>query len=126
MIHTFIVSAALCGMLSLPPGLPYAHTIERVACRLHVNPRLVAAVVSVESQFHRKIRTMEPDGRISRGLMQVKASTARDFGFSHPARMLYSPWLNVYYGNTAVRRAFLSGRLVLVSTTVEGTHENAR
>jgi soluble lytic murein transglycosylase-like protein len=57
-------------------GVPYADLINRVSTAHHLNPALVAAVVSVESNFNARAHSR----RGAYGLMQVMPQTWRAFG----------------------------------------------
>lgn len=93
-----ILTLAACLAIHLPGEIPYRHTITTISCRNHVDPRLVAAIIETESHFRRYARRVERDGHVSLGLMQVKVKTARWLGFKKPARTLYLPWVNLFYG----------------------------
>ena len=93
-----ILTIAACLAIHLPGEIPYRHTITKISCRYHVDPRLVVSVIETESRFRRYAMRIEKDGNTSLGLMQVKVRTARWLGFRKPARTLYLPWINLFYG----------------------------
>lgn len=59
-----------------PTPLPYADLIQRAADRHDIDPKLITAVVHVESGFNAK--AISPKG--ARGLMQLMPATARELG----------------------------------------------
>ena len=73
----------------LPP-VPFGDIIDGAAARHGVDPRLVRAVISVESAF-------QPEARSSKGamgLMQLMRATSRQYGVSDP----FDPAANVDAG----------------------------
>jgi len=75
----------------------YMALIEETAYRESVPPYLVAAIMSVESNFD--ARAVSNKG--ARGLMQVMPGTARRFGFN--AERLHDPVHNIAAGATYLR-----------------------
>jgi soluble lytic murein transglycosylase-like protein len=65
--------------------------------RVAIPSDLVRAVIAQESKFDTTAVRVEPDGRISRGLMQVLEGTARDLGLSNPM-LLAQPAIGIDYG----------------------------
>jgi soluble lytic murein transglycosylase-like protein len=62
-----------------------------------VPPDLVLAVIRKESVGDPRAVRREPDGRISRGLMQVLEGTARDLGLTNP-QLLHVPAIGIDVG----------------------------
>jgi soluble lytic murein transglycosylase-like protein len=62
-----------------------------------LKPELVRAIVLEESGGDTLAVRREPDGRISRGLMQVLEGTARDMGLDNP-KLLHEPAIGISYG----------------------------
>lgn len=58
---------------------------------------LVLAIIRKESSGRPEATRREPDGRTSRGLMQVLDDTARELGLSNP-QLLYTPWIGIDVG----------------------------
>lgn len=52
---------------------------------------LVKAVIQQESGFNPQAMRREPDGRVSRGLMQVLDDTARALGVANPETAMFDP-----------------------------------
>jgi len=72
--------------------------IAAAASRWGVPVPLVKAVIAQESSFrHPTPARREPDGRVSRGLMQVLEGTARDLGLSNP-KLLDDPQIGIDVG----------------------------
>jgi len=92
-----MVIIPLC-LLLLSPSIPYNHTITRIACHNNIDPRLVASIIKVESQFRPKAILRDPYNGNSMGLMQLKYSTAQWMGMRGSSKRLYSPYINIYYG----------------------------
>ena len=63
-----------------PPSTTLSSTIEHHARRVNLDPRLVQAVVQVESGYNP--RALSNKG--AQGLMQLMPGTARDLGVSRP------------------------------------------
>ncbi len=74
----------------LDPAAPYVELIERTAAREGVDPRLVRAVIQVESAYQAKARS--PKG--AAGLMQLMPDTARRYAVANP----YDPRTNIAAG----------------------------
>ncbi len=92
------------------PPREYAAIVGDLAPRLDLDPRLVIAVMAVESAF--RPRAVSPKG--ARGLMQLIPSTADRFGVDDPFNprqnieggMKYLRWLLDYFsGNVALALA---------------------
>ena len=63
-----------------------------------VDWKLIKAVAMKESSLRPNIRTPEPDGTTTYGLMQVKYETAEWLGFKGRPEQLLSPKVNVTWG----------------------------
>ena len=72
--------------------------IQVAANREGINPRLLAALVYVESKGVTTAKRVEPDGRASYGLTQILCSTARDMGFTGKCEELFDPVVNLAWG----------------------------
>jgi soluble lytic murein transglycosylase len=72
------------------PTRPYSEIIDRVAAREGVDPRLVRAVIEVESGYRPLARS--PKGAM--GLMQLMPATARQYAVTNP----YDPTANIEAG----------------------------
>lgn len=83
--------------------MPFADLIATWAAhwagvyRVAVPPQLVQAVIEVESDYQPTAWRRESDGELSRGLMQVKESTARALGLADP-QALFEPAVAIAYG----------------------------
>lgn len=73
-----------------PSGQPFSEIIEPAAARQGVDPRLVRAVIQVESAYQPQARS--PKGAM--GLMQLMPETARRYDVTNP----YDPGANVEAG----------------------------
>jgi hypothetical protein len=71
-------------------GVPYASIIDAAAAREGVDPRLVRAVIKVESAYQAEARSRKG----AMGLMQLMPDTARRYAVSNP----YDPGANVDAG----------------------------
>lgn len=80
-------------MRTQTPATPFGKEIYRAASDHGVSPALVAAIVSVESEFDPAARSHK--GAV--GLMQVMPQTAQRFG--HDARRLTEPAANLAAGS---------------------------
>ena len=75
-----------------------------------LDPRLLKAVIKVESNFNRNAHRHEPwvshlgGPDCSFGLMQLLESTARGLGHTGAARDLYHPATNIYFGAKYLRQ----------------------
>ncbi len=78
------------GAGAAPAAVPYAEMIDRSATREGVDPRLVRAVIQVESAFQPAARS--PKG--AAGLMQLMPETARRYEVPNP----YDPGSNITAG----------------------------
>lgn len=58
---------------------------------------VLVAMVQTESSGNTNAKRTEPDGRISRGLLQVLEGTARGMGLANPTR-LHEPAVGIDYG----------------------------
>jgi transglycosylase-like protein with SLT domain len=74
------------------PAAPvkYGEIIDRVAAEQNVSPKLVRAVIQVESAYHERARS--PKGAM--GLMQLMPDTARQYAVADP----YDPTSNIEAG----------------------------
>jgi hypothetical protein len=92
-------------------GIPYADLINRVSTAHRLNPALVAAVVSVESNFNARARSH----RGAYGLMQVMPQTWRAFGSPRcpplTARLTIPPCMDDPAANLDVGAAYLRALL---------------
>jgi hypothetical protein len=78
------------AILPLPGAVPYREIIERVSAEEGVDPRLIHAVISVESAYQPRARS--PKGAM--GLMQLMPATARQYAVTNP----YDPTSNIEAG----------------------------
>ena len=76
--------------LEAPSPVPYGEIIDEAAARVGVDPRLVRAVIQVESAYRATARS--PKG--AAGLMQLMPETARRYAVSDP----YDPVSNIEAG----------------------------
>ena len=76
--------------LTVTSETPFAEIIDRVAAREGVDPRLVRAVIEVESGYKPNARS--PKGAM--GLMQLMPATARQYAVKNP----YDPAANIEAG----------------------------
>jgi hypothetical protein len=72
------------------PAVPYAEMIDRSAAREGVDPRLVRAVIQVESAYQSRARSRKG----AAGLMQLMPETSRRYAVSNP----YDPGSNISAG----------------------------
>ena len=72
--------------------------IQTAATNAGINPRLLAALVYVESKGIVSAKRIEPDGRTSYGLTQILCSTAQDMGFTGKCGDLFDPATNLAWG----------------------------
>ncbi len=75
---------------AVDPAAPYLAMIERSAAREGVDPRLVRAVIQVESAYQPKARSRKG----AAGLMQLMPDTARRYAVANP----YDPDTNIAAG----------------------------
>jgi len=108
----------LAGLLVPAAGLGHAPILTTAEARVWplaqdeghtqgVDPGLIMAVVAQESQFNPMATRVEPDGRVSYGLMQLLADTARLVASDLPGLRvadLYDPALNVKLGTRYLAR----------------------
>jgi soluble lytic murein transglycosylase-like protein len=73
-----------------PEQQRYQNIIEKVAAEQGVDPKLVHAVIEVESNYQERARS--PKG--AKGLMQLMPATARQYSVSNP----YDPTANIEAG----------------------------
>ena len=78
------------GSGALDPAAPYVAIIERSAALEGVDPRLVRAVIQVESAYQPKARSRKG----AAGLMQLMPDTARRYAVANP----YDPDTNIAAG----------------------------
>lgn len=97
MITMFAVSSlvgCLLKPIAVPPRLLQWEPIVRMeACRHGVNPKLVLAIIDVESAGKWKAKN-----GIAMGLMQIKVTTARALGYYGSKLALLNPVVNIHYG----------------------------
>ena len=94
MFITGSVIACLMTPVSVPPPIHrWESLVRRVACRQHVDPRLVLAVMLRESGGRWNAKN-----RQAVGLMQIKVGTARMLGYRGTRGHLFRPAVNVFYG----------------------------
>jgi hypothetical protein len=90
-------TAPVDGAMAMPqvePG-PFTDLIAASAERHGVNPRLVAALIKVESNFERRARSRKG----AMGLMQLMPTIARQYAVSNP----YDPQSNIDAGTRHLR-----------------------
>ena len=78
--------------------LGYWNVIETAATNAGISPRLLAALVYVESKGMVSAKRVEPDGRTSYGLTQILCSTAEELGFTGKCADLFDPSVNLAWG----------------------------
>ena len=78
--------------------LGHWNVIQTAATNAGINPRLLAALVYVESKGIVSAKRIEPDGRTSYGLTQILCSTAKDMGFTGKCGDLFDPATNLAWG----------------------------
>src|SRR5437870_10764810 len=80
------------SVLFQPPAIPeqYRDLVTKTAARHGVDPRVVSALIQVESAYHS--RAVSPKG--ARGLMQLMPATGRQYG----ALDLFDPQVNLEAG----------------------------
>ena len=85
-----VIAATRPLVLSRPEQLRYKDIIEKVSLEQGVDPRLVHAVIEVESNYQERARS--PKG--AKGLMQLMPETARQYSVRNP----YDPIANIEAG----------------------------
>jgi soluble lytic murein transglycosylase-like protein len=88
-------------MLAVERWRPLAHTLaleEGARAGVTVPELLVLAIVAVESAGDPRAVRVEPDGRASRGLMQILENTAREIGFTGSLVQLNEPETGLRFG----------------------------
>ena len=88
--------------------LGYWDVIQTAATNAGINPRLLAALVYVESKGMVSAKRVEPDGRTSYGLTQILCSTAQDMGFTGKCADLFDPSINLAWGAKSVSYTHLT------------------
>ena len=78
--------------------LGYWQQIQTAATNAGISPRLLAALVYVESKGMVSAKRIEPDGRTSYGLTQILCSTAQDMGFKGTCTDLFDSTVNLAWG----------------------------
>lgn len=73
---------------------PFEDLITKLSRKHHISADLVHAVVQTESNYN--VNALGTSGEI--GLMQIKYSTARQFGYNGTRRQLYEPANNLEFG----------------------------
>ncbi len=86
--HPDPIADAPAGLASLP--VPFGEIIDKAAAREGVDPRLVRAVIQVESAYRPAARSRKG----AMGLMQLMPDTARRYSVQDP----YDPGANVQAG----------------------------
>lgn len=81
----------------------YSRQISAAANQAGINPRLLSAVVYVESKGVASAKRREPDGRTSYGLAQILCGTAQEMGFTGQCEELLGPDLSLKYGAEYLR-----------------------
>jgi len=71
-------------------AVPFGELIDRVAAEQRVDPKIVRAVITVESAFQQRARSRKG----AMGLMQLMPETARQYGVVNP----YDPAANIEAG----------------------------
>jgi soluble lytic murein transglycosylase-like protein len=71
-------------------SVPFGEIIDRVAAEQQVDPKIVRAVITVESAFKQRARSRKG----AMGLMQLMPDTARRYGVNNP----YDPASNIEAG----------------------------
>jgi len=111
-------------LASLQTGAPFPASpeitdlVERTANRLQVDPRLVHAIIKVESEYNPK--AVSPKGAM--GLMQLIPETARRFGVENP----FNPEANIAGGVSYLKYLLdLFGGDVPLSLAAYNAGENA-
>ena len=103
LLHMTVAACLAWGWWFHPP--PYAAEIQWNACRHHIDPRVLAAIVKVESRYDARALRRERKVRDwSVGLMQVRVGTARWLGFAGEEFQLMSPDTNLHYGAVYLER----------------------
>ena len=104
--HTYLTTGHSPGTGEAPPG-PYSDPIRRAGKAFGVDPRLIRAVISAESNFNPS--AVSPKG--ARGLMQLMPATARRFG----VKDIFDPVQNIFGGVRYLRHLLdlFEGDLVL-------------
>ncbi len=98
--------------------LPFDRLVENTATESQVDPRLVHAIIQVESEYNP--RALSPKGAM--GLMQLIPSTARRFGVADP----FDPAENVRGGVSYLRHLLdMFGGDVPLSVAAYNAGENA-
>ena len=82
--------AELAAVASVAAPVKYGEIIEKVSAEQGVSPKLVRALIQVESAYHERARS--PKGAM--GLMQLMPATARQYAVADP----YDPRSNIEAG----------------------------
>ena len=90
-----VVSTPVASRLPVEPQKPYAELVQRASERHGVDPRLVFALIEVESGY----RPNAESPRGAMGLMQLMPSTARRYAVSDP----FDPEDNINAGTRHLR-----------------------
>jgi soluble lytic murein transglycosylase-like protein len=85
-----IEAVATLPTSQVDPPLQYVHLIEETSLRHQVDPKLVHAVITVESRYQPRARSRKG----AMGLMQLMPATARQYAVANP----YDPAANVEAG----------------------------
>tara|TARA_Y100000310_G_scaffold65095_3_gene60630 strand:+ start:5076 stop:5561 length:486 start_codon:yes stop_codon:yes gene_type:complete len=84
--------------------LKYAQSIDTAAQRYNLNPKLLAAIIMVESGGNPSATRYEARlGISSYGLMQILPTTAEQMGWKGKAEELLDPNINIYLGAKYLR-----------------------
>lgn len=85
-----------------------------------IEPELVVAIMQHESGFNEKAYNPEPTTptQPSYGLMQIKATTASQFGFTGDPAKLYDPETNIQYGTKYI--AWLASKFTRIKDIISG------
>lgn len=103
MVSLLVVSnmvACLLHPIDAPPALSkWEPLVREEACRQHISPRVVLALIAVESGGNPRARNNQ-----AVGLMQIKPATARMVGYHGSLWRLFSPRNNIHFGVKYLKR----------------------
>lgn len=81
----------------------YLSLFSAAAAKYALDRALLLAIAAKESAFNPNAYNPEKNDDPSRGLMQIRASTARGLGFTAPLEQLFTPAVNVELGAKLLR-----------------------